>query len=69
MPDAESATTDTRRTPRVRRDLRERMSRAVLDDWHTLDDQDIAIFSIRNPDGSAFPEFEVGQYTQPTFLP
>ena len=67
MPDAESSITDTRRTPRARRDIRERMSRAVLDDWHTLDDQDIAIFSIRNTDGSAFPELEVGQYTQLTF--
>ena len=67
MPDAESSITDTRRTPRARRDIRERMSRAVLDDWHTLDDQDIAIFSIRNTDGSDFPEFEVGQYTQLAF--
>ena len=67
MPNEESSTRDTRRTPRARRDIRERMSRAVLADWHTLDDQDIAIFSIRNPDGSSFPEFEVGQYTQLAF--
>jgi ferredoxin--NADP+ reductase len=67
MPDPKSSTVDTRRTPRVRRDIRERMSRAVLSDWQTLDDKDIAIFSIRHPDGSGFPEFEVGQYTQLAF--
>ena len=67
MPDAESSAVDTRRTPRARRDIRERMSRAELADWQVLDDKDIAIFTIRHLDGSEFPEFEVGQYTQLAF--
>ncbi len=51
------------RTVRKRRDIRERMERAVLADWETLEDEDIAIFTIRRPDGTDFPEFETGQYT------
>ena len=63
MSDARSAPTKPRRTTRKRRDIRERMERAVLDHWELLDDEDIAIFTIRRPDDSDFPEFETGQYT------
>ena len=61
--DARPAPTTPRRTTRKRRDIRERMERAVLDRWELQDDKDIAIFTIRRPDGSDLPEFETGQYT------
>ena len=67
MSDARSAPTTPRRTTRKRRDIRERMERAVLDHWELLDDEDIAIFTIRRPDGSDFAEFEAGQYTMLAF--
>ena len=54
MSDARSAATTPRRTTRKRRDIRERMERAVLDHWELLEDEDIAIFTIRRPDGSDF---------------
>ena len=65
--EARSAATTPRRTTRKRRDIRERMERAVLDHWELLDDEDIAIFTIRRPDGSDFATFEAGQYTMLAF--
>jgi len=65
--DARSAPTKPRRTTRKRRDIRERMERAVLDRWELLDDEDIAIFTIRRPDGGDFATFEAGQYTMLAF--
>ena len=67
MSDARAAPTTPRRTTRKRRDIRERMERAVLDRWELLDDEDIAIFTIRRPDGSEFSSFEAGQYTMLAF--
>ena len=64
---ARSAPTTPRRTTRKRRDIRERMERAVLDHWELLDDEDIALFTIRRPDSSNFPSFEAGQYTMLAF--
>ena len=43
------------------------METAVLGSWQTLEDEDLAIFTIRNADGRPFPEFETGQYTQLAF--
>ena len=67
MSNGKSTPTDPPRDTRKRRDIRERMETAVLGSWHTLEDKDLAIFTIRLPDGRPFPEFETGQYTQLAF--
>ena len=67
MSNGKSTPTDPPPATRKRRDIRERMETAVLESWQTLEDEDLAIFTIRNADGKPFPEFDTGQYTQLAF--
>ena len=52
---------------RPRRDVRGRMLRADITDWHELANDGLAIFRIRRADGAAFFDYQPGQHAQLAF--
>lgn len=69
MTDIPSGLTPPAAEPQVRgkRDIRERMQKAVISHWEQAGTPDLSIFRIQNPDGSPMFGFKAGQYAQLAF--